>query len=184
VSQTGVGFEAHGRDAVGIEVGDVIGWRRGPGQPCNVGKVVRRAPGSAPGQVFIGVELLGAAGQPIKLVEQAGERDLSESVYIFIAGSDDSGRHDAVLFSENAQQESSSFAARLGNDVFRLRFNRVRNRGRGWVLAGFEVMPPEAPRVLAKDDEPLELPTLEFRLEDDDVYDKAFSREVGARLLA
>jgi hypothetical protein len=184
MSETGAGFEAMGRDAGGIEVGDVIGWRRTPKGPCSIGKVVRRAPGSSPGQVYIGVQLLGSQAQPVKLVEQAGERDLSESLYIFVSGDDESGTRDAVLFPENVQRESSTFAARAGEDVFRLRFNRVRNRGRNWVLAGFEVTPPEPARVLAKDDEPLELPALEFTLADDDEYDKAFSREVGARLLA
>lgn len=201
VSDSGFGFEALGRDAVGIEVGDLLGWRKAKGEPCIIGKVVRRLPGSSPGQVFLGVQRLTDAAQPLRLVEEIGERELSEDTFVFVPGADDSGRHDAFLLPENLQRENAGFRARAGNDLYKLRFNRVRNKGRGWVLAGFEIVTadrPQAPQVfetselddlpsldftLDENFSPGSLPGIEFTLADDDEFDRAFGREVGSRLM-
>jgi hypothetical protein len=185
VSDSGFGFEALGRDAMGIEVGDLLGWRKAPGEPCVIGKVVRRVPGSAPGQVFLGVQRLTAAAQPLRLVEEVGERALSENSFVFVSGADDSGRHDAFLLPDSVQRDNAAFSARVGNDLFKLRFNRVRNKGRGWVLAGFEILPAETPQPAeVYEDAVQQLPTLEFTLADHDEHDRAFGRELGARLMA
>lgn len=201
VSDSGFGFEALGRDAVGIEVGDLIGWRKAKGEPCTIGKVVRRVPGASPEQVFLGVQRLTDAAQPLRLVEEIGERELSEDTFVFVPGADDSGRHDAFLVPENLQRENAAFRARAGNDLYRLRFNRVRNKGRGWVLAGFEIVTADRPRApqVFESSESRDLPSLDFTLEDsfspdsppnleltladDEEYDRAFTREVGSRLL-
>jgi hypothetical protein len=204
VSDTGFGFEALGRDAVGIEVGDLIGWRKAKGEACTIGKVVRRVPGGSPGQVFLGVQRLTEAAQPLRLVEEIGERELSENTFVFVPGADLSGRHDAFLLPENLQRENAAFRVRLGNDIYKLRFNRVRNKGRGWVLAGFEIVTaekPQAPPVFASSASP-GLPSLEFALDenfsvpslpsrpsrelelaDHDEFDRAFGREIGSRLM-
>ena len=200
VSESGFGFEALGRDAVGIEVGDLVGWRKAKGEPCTIGKVVRRVPGGSPGQVFLGVQRLTEAALPLRLVEEIGERELSENSFVFVAGADQSGRHDAFLLPENLQRENA-FRARIGNDLYKLRFNRVRNKGRGWILAGFEIVTadkPQAPQVF-ETAHCLELPSLNFTLDetvctsppptleltlaDHDEFDRAFTREVGSRLL-
>ena len=202
VSDSGYGFEALGRDAVGIEVGDLIGWRKAKGEPCTIGKVVRRVPGSSPGQVFLGVQRLTDAAQPLKLVEEIGERELSENTFVFVAGTDGSGRHDAFLLPENLQRDNAAFRARAGNDIYKLRFNRVRNKGRGWVLAGFEIVTADKPQARPAFDSPesLDLPSLDFRVEDafpaskplpqleftladEEEFDRAFGRELGSRLL-
>lgn len=202
VSDSGYGFEALGRDAVGIEVGDLVGWRKAKGEPCTIGKVVRRVPGSSPGQVFLGVQRLTDAAQPLKLVEEVGERELSENTFVFVAGTDGSGRHDAFLLPENLQRDNAAFRARAGNDIYKLRFNRVRNKGRGWVLAGFEIVTADKPQAPPAFDSPesLDLPSLDFRfddafpaskplpqleftLADDEEFDRAFGRELGSRLL-
>ena len=183
VSDTGFGFEAMGRDAVGIEVGDIVGWRKAKGEPCTIGKVVRRVPGGQPGQVFLGVQRLTHAAQPLRLVEQIGDRELSENTFVFVAGDDPSGRHDAFLLPEKLMRDNA-FRTRAGNDVYKLRFNRVRNKGRGWVLAGFEILAadqPLAPPVFDAPSSGFELPELDFTLDED--FDRAVGREVGSRLL-
>jgi hypothetical protein len=185
VSASGFGFEALGRDAMGIEVGDLLGWRKAAGEPCVIGKVMRRVPGSAPGQVFLGVQRLTDAAQPLRLVEEAGERELSENSFVFVSGADESGRHDAFLLPDSVQRDNTTFSARVGSDLFKLRFNRVRNKGRGWVLAGFEILTTESAKPAAAYEEtPVELPVLELTLADHDEYDRAFGRELGGRLMA
>jgi hypothetical protein len=184
VSDSGFGFEALGRDAMGIEVGDLLGWRKAAGEPCVIGKVVRRVPGSSPGQVFLGVQRLTAGAQPLRLVEEVNERELSENSFVFVSGADDSGRHDAFLLPDSVQRDNTAFSARVGNDLFKLRFNRVRNKGRGWVLAGFEILTAESPQPAAVYEEvAVELPKLELTLADHDAYDRAVGRELGSRLM-
>jgi hypothetical protein len=183
VSDSGLGFEALGSDALGIDVGDILGWRKAPAEPCAIGRVARRMPGSSPGQVYLGVQLLTADARAVKLVELAGERELSEGPHIFVPGDDASGRRDAFLMSESRHRDGQVFRARSDDDVFLVRMNRVRMRGRGWVLAGFEVeAQATAPSVLR--DEAIEVPRFRLPDEEDELVEDAFRREVGARLLA
>ena len=183
VSESGFGFEALGSDAIGIDVGDLVGWRKAPGEGCAIGRVARRMPGSSPGQIYLGVQLLTAAAQAVKLTETAGERELSEGMHVFVPGNDDSGSGDAFLMTESRHRESTVYRTRAEDKSFLLRMNRVRQRGRGWVLAGFEVeivaCAPLAPLA-----ENVELPRFRLPEDDDEMIEDAFKREVGARLLA
>jgi hypothetical protein len=58
---------------------------------------------------------------------------------LFVPGEDSTGRQDAFLVGESALERSPAFAVDVGDQTFSLRLNRVRDRGRGWVLAGFEI---------------------------------------------
>jgi hypothetical protein len=181
VSDSGFGFEALGSDAIGIDVGDILGWRRAPGEPCAIGRVARRMPGSSRGQVYFGVQVLTPAAQALALTELAGEREIDAEVHLYVPGDDDSGRRDAFLMSESRHRESALLRARVGDRSFLLRLNRVRQRGRGWVLAGFEVeIPANAP---VKVEEVVPVPQFRLAPEEEDVIEDAFKREVGARLL-
>jgi len=184
VSESGFGFEALGSDAIGIAVGDLLGWRKAPGEPCAIGRVARRMPGSSSNQVYFGVQLLTAAARAVKLVEIAGERELAEEMHIYVPGDDDSGRRDAFLVTESRHRESTVYRARIEDHAFHLKLDRLRQRGRGWVLCGFEVeaLTVAAPPVLQ---DAVELP--HFRLpgegDDDGGLEHALSREVSSRLL-
>ena len=184
VSESGFGFEALGSDAIGIDVGDILGWRKAPGEPCAIGRVARRMPGSTPNQVYFGVQLLTSAAQAVKLVEIAGERELNEEVQVYVRGDDDSGRRDAFLVSESRHRENAVYRARIGDRAFHLKLDRLRQRGRGWVLAGFEVeaLTVAAPPVLH---DAIELPRFRLPGEDegDAGFEDALSREVSSRLL-
>ena len=140
-SPGGCGFEALEQDAAGIEIGDLLGWKRG-GDIC-VGRVMRRVPGKTAGQVFLGVRLLTECAQPLSLKRvDASEADGSEASYLFVPGDDASGRRDAFLVPESVFSQERAYRARAGEESFTLRLNRVRARGRGWILAGFEIVPP------------------------------------------
>jgi hypothetical protein len=146
-SATGLGFEASDRDVIGIAVGDVLGLRISEEEPCVLGRVVRRVPGQVEGQVMIGVEILSRTPQAVTLSRvQKQNRPDDEDVYIYIPGAEDSGAQDAFLLPEKIVIDGSSHEARIGDDVFTLQFNRVRRKGRGWALAGFEIS--EAKRVV------------------------------------
>ena len=181
-SATGLGFEAMECDAAGIEIGELLGWRKTSGGPVTLGVVRRRVAGATAGQVFLGVQLVTEAAQPLTLTsEVAFDGGQSAGTYLFVPGSDESGRHDAFLVSENTYQQHSTLRTRAGATSYQLRFNRVRGRGRGWLLAGFEILPEHviAPK-RADDNRPL--PELELVLEEAGESDDPFSRELTSRL--
>ena len=141
-SATGLGFQALESDAAGIEVGDLVGWRRSHAAPIQLGRVTRRMPTGSGGQIFIGVQLLTQGAQPLKLSQVVTfDNGQADGTYLFVPGDDESGRRDAFLVSEGTYELQSSYRAHVGNDSFTVKFNRVRAKGRGWILAGFEILP-------------------------------------------
>ena len=139
-SATGCGFQALDTDANGISLGDVIGWRRVPGGPVSVGYVARRQRDAA-GQVFIGVRLLTHAALPNKLSSGIA-RDAEEGrATLFVPGDDASGRGDGFLIPDGEYETRIARTVHTPQGKFRVRLNRIRSRGRGWLLAGFEVTP-------------------------------------------
>ena len=141
-SAGGCGFEALEEDAVGLEIGELVGWKRGG--DLAIARVTRRVPGRTPGQVFLGLRLLAESALPIELRRvDAGEAGQAASVHLFVPGDDASGRRDAFLMGESAFSAERAFRVQAGDEAFTLRLNRIRGRGRGWVLAGFEIVPPK-----------------------------------------
>jgi len=141
-SAGGCGFEALEQDALGLEIGDLVGWKRGG--ELAVGRITRRVAGRIAGQVFLGVRLLAEGALPIVLRRvDADEAGLTEAEHLFVPGDDASGRRDAFLMPESAFSSERAFRVQAGDEAFTLRLNRLRARGRGWVLAGFEIVPPK-----------------------------------------
>ena len=192
-SDTGFGFEASEKEATGIAVGDLLGLRLSDEEPCVLGRVVRRVPGQIEGQVVIGVRSLASDAQALTLsrTQRQGRPD-DDSVFIFVPGDEDSGAQDAFLVPEKVLQEQVTHDTCLGDDVFTLQFNRVRRKGRGWALAGFEIVDAkrvDMAEVIAAQAAAESIPeasraTPKFELvatEDD--YSGAFDREISSRLL-
>jgi hypothetical protein len=198
VSATGYGFEAGDKDAAGIAVGDILGIRMSEDEPCVLGRVVRRVPSEVEGHVIIGVIAMSHAPQVLALsrVERQGRPD-DDDLFIYVPGGDDSGAQDAILVPEKLLQEPVAREAVLGEEQFTIQFNRVRRKGRGWALAGFEIL--DARRVvIAPESAPSEpLPELapapkvgeatgsmpRFELVMDDDWDDPYAREVKTRML-
>lgn len=141
VSETGFGFEATEKEASGMGVGDVIGVRLSDEEPCVLGRVVRRVPGQIEGKVILGIDTIARAPQAITLkrTPPLGRPD-DQDVYIYVPGNDDSGAQDSFLVPEKIVIDGNSHDAHIGDDTFTLQFNRVRRKGRGWALAGFEIV--------------------------------------------
>ena len=197
VSDTGYGIEASEKEALGIAVGDILGLRLSDEEPCALGRVVRRVPGAVEGQVVIGVRAISNAPQALSLsrTRRQGRPD-DEWLFIYVPGGDDSGAQDAFLVPEKILQEQTSHQASIGDDVFTLQFNRVRRKGRGWALAGFEIL--HAKRVVALPESAVpvpapasaassalrNVPNFELVQKGEEVdYSDAFDRELGSRLL-
>jgi hypothetical protein len=148
VSATGYGFDATEKEATGIGVGDLVGIHLSEDEPCVLGRVVRRVPGQIEGQVTLGVLAISKSPQALTLsrTQRQGRPD-DDEVFIYVPGGDHSGAQDAFLVPEKILQEQIPQDTRLGEDMFTIQFNRVRRKGRGWALAGFEIL--DARRVAA-----------------------------------
>src|SRR5258708_15542544 len=147
-----MGFEGLECEVAGVGVGDLLGWRNITGGPVVLARVMRRVPSSTSGQVFMGVQLLTEAAQPLKLSQVASfDNGNANGTHLFVPGDDDSGQRDAFLVSDNTYELQASYKTHVGNEAFTLKFNRVRGKGRGWILAGFEILAAQraAPAPLA-----------------------------------
>jgi hypothetical protein len=139
VSDTGFGIEGDGRDCGQIAVGDIVALRLEPGGPLEVCKVMRRIPARTPDNVWMGVRRLTARARTVS-VGHVSPRDEGVQTLAFIPGEDASGRHDSWLVSERTFAEGVAHDASVGECTYSFRFNRARERGRGWVMAGFEIV--------------------------------------------
>jgi hypothetical protein len=179
-SATGCGFEALDTDASGIEIGELIGWRHASSGPITLGRVIRRLPSATAGQVFLGVQLLTEMGLPFALNRaDAFDRGTAENTFLFVPGDDAAGRRDAFLLPETTYQQQHSYHALTGDEAYALKFNRVRNKGRGWILAGFEVVPAKRAETLSNTRQE---PSFELVLEDR--FNDPWTLEVSPRLLS
>jgi len=188
VSDTGFGLEASDQEAFGIGVGDLVGIKLSDERRCVLGRVARRVPGPHAGKVVIGVNALCAQPRALTLSRrQRQNRPDDDELFIYVPGADGSGAQDAFLVHEKVLNETGAHEAMVGDDRFTLQFNRVRRKGRGWALAGFEIL--EAKRVdieaeraaaAASAAVPAE-PKLELVASDD--YAHAFDQELGHRLM-
>jgi hypothetical protein len=179
-SATGRGFEALEADAAGIELGDLVGWRRAASGPMMLGRVIRRLPSATQGQVFLGVQLLTETALPFRLARaDAFDCGSADTTFLFVPGDDASGRRDAFLLPETTYQQQYSYHALTGDEAYTIKFNRVRNKGRGWILAGFEVVPAKRVEV-ATTSSSKDPPAFELVLEER--FDDPWGPEVSPRL--
>ena len=154
VSASGFGLEGSVSDCGEIAVGDIVAMRLSVDGPIELGKVARRARGSDDGHVKIGVQRAPASGkervvigvrqispsvQRVALTPAAGNPARRTEQMLFVPGDDSTGRHDGFLMPDSAPVQGLAFEATVAGQTYSIRLNRVRDRGRGWVLAGFEI---------------------------------------------
>ena len=145
VSDTGVSVEGEEADCCEIAVEDLVALRVAPGEPLLLASVARRLPAATGGRVVIGLRRLTSSSQPVRATQISTDEDARELSLLYVPGNDESGRADAYLTSEETAAQRKLFETTVGDDTFTFRFNRVRERGRGWVMAGFEITAARRP---------------------------------------
>jgi hypothetical protein len=74
--------------------------------------------------------------RPCRLRSDSGEED----TYVFAPGADASGRHDSFVVPYRLLEAKARFFVSRGGREYAFELNRVRRRGRGWAMAGFEMV--------------------------------------------
>jgi hypothetical protein len=186
LSEDGFGFDASEEEAFGIGVGDLVGMRVGEDDPIVVGRVVRRVPGAIEGNVIIGVRAISAMPEPLALSrsQPTGKAD-DDEMFIFVPGDDDSGAKDGFLVPEKVLQDQASYGAVIGENAYTIQFNRVRRKGRGWALAGYEIVEAKPAEALDFTSEQAAAPAKALSVVDKEteIYADAWERELPSRLL-
>lgn len=135
-SDTGLGLEGDMADCGHVCAGDLVGMRLHEDGPLVLGRVARSIPGRH-ATVSIGVHRLTSASHPMDVLP-IGEADEGHAP-LYVPGLEPSGTHDGFLVSDAVFTKGGRIGVAVESMRYTLRFNRVRERGRGWVLAGFEV---------------------------------------------
>ena len=139
VSDTGLSVEGEEADCSEIAVDDLVAIRINANEALLLASVVRRLPAATGGRVILGLRRLTSAAQPVRARDLGGGALLPELLLLYIPGADESGQQDAYLTSKETAAQRAQFETTVGADTFTFRFNRVRESGRGWVMAGFEI---------------------------------------------
>jgi hypothetical protein len=119
-----------------IAVGDLVALRR-QAEPLVLGRVARAIPSLASGEIIIGVSRIPGSAIPVQVTRTSGSSAVD---MLYISGDDPTGRDDGYLVSDRVYADRTAMQVTTAADTFTFRFNRVRLRGRGWVLAGFEII--------------------------------------------
>ncbi len=140
-SATGWRFAAEAAAAHGLVVGELVALRFAPDRPCVLAAVVRCVREAEGERVQVGMRRLSHEALPARPCTLRPDRG-EEGAYVFVPGEDASGRHDAFVVPLRLVESNERFHVRRGGRDFALVFDRLRRRGRGWALSGFEMVEP------------------------------------------
>ena len=105
-----------------------------------MGQVARIVPAAKEGFLRIGVHLEFQDFQAVDVRVSGAPASKRDASAFYVPGADSSGRYDVLLVSETFAQGKPLCAVRLGELAYDLQINHIRQKGRGWVAAGFEVI--------------------------------------------
>jgi hypothetical protein len=141
-SEHGLGLLADAKQWEHLAVGDLLGVRNATDAYPTLGVVVRKLPARGEKGALLGVEIL--AREPRRVTLSASDRSekfaLKQFECLYLPGKDSSGSTDSILVPQDAFTSQSNFELAIGGLNYVIAFNRMRRQGRGWVVAGFEIV--------------------------------------------
>jgi hypothetical protein len=123
--------------------GALIGFRTSEDEDWAVGSVVRRVRSADETQWLVGIKRISAAPVALRLqaqVDTAEAEFATAPAAIYAPGSAGSGRSASLLLSARDFSSATEFKLPTRGGTFRIRLNRVIERGDAWVRIGFEVV--------------------------------------------
>lgn len=138
-SETRLGIEGPLADCAGMAAGDLIGIRLRAGEALLLGRVMRSVAANDGVHMLIGVQLLNSASRPAEMMDAEAAGSAAAPI-LFVPGLEPGGSHAGFLFPEAGHAVGEEIQVQAGSHCFNVRFDRIRERGRGWALAGFEVL--------------------------------------------
>ncbi|HYC35262.1 MAG TPA: hypothetical protein VEC19_02485 [Usitatibacter sp.] len=133
-SDSGFGIEGSEADCGLACVGDLVGFRIFEDAPLVLCRVTRCV-AAANGRIRIGAKRIAASARRVEVRNARGDTE----PMLFVLGTDATGRQDGFVVTDQGFTRGARVEVALGERSFGLTMNRVRERGRGWLLAGFEV---------------------------------------------
>jgi hypothetical protein len=106
-----------------------------------VGSVVRKLANRVKGEMLIGVEVLAFRPIPVELAP-ASHGNAIQALYL--PGPDTNGKQDAIVVRAGEFTSSSPYVVRAGGSEYRIRLNRIIQKGADWIKARFEIEAKQA----------------------------------------
>jgi hypothetical protein len=134
MSTRGFGLLVDRTTADSVPLNGLIGLRNHETGGWIVGTVVRKLP--KPGETLVGVEILAYRPLPVNLAPADGGAAVPA---LYLAGSDTSGRLDALLLRAQDFRPDVAHGMQAGGAGYKLRANRIVRKGADWIKARFEI---------------------------------------------
>lgn len=106
-----------------------------------VGSVVRKLANRVRGEMLVGVEVLSFRPIPVDLAPAAGG---PPTMALYLPGTDTNGKLDSILVRAGEFAASNGYVIRTGGAEYRIRLNRIINKGADWIKARFEIEAKQA----------------------------------------
>ena len=100
---------------------------------------MRRLPRGS-GRIELGVERVTSAAQVLPAVLETADGSKRTETLVYVPGDEPSGSQDGFLIADSLLGEKIRLESELDDGTYAFRFNRVRQKGFGWSLAGFEIV--------------------------------------------
>lgn len=141
-SDHGLGLLVDEKQWEQVEIGDLVGVKAAGDAYPILGVTVRKLPARGERGGLLGVELLGRDPRRVSLSASDPRSKTAHKRVdcLYLPGKDASGSLDSILVAEGVFAENTSFELVLDGQAYVIELNRMRRQGRGWVVAGFEII--------------------------------------------
>lgn len=125
-------------------LGALIAFRDDADAPWELGNIVRRIRAAEDSVWVVGVRRL--CDEPVAIALDTGadrlmlETEAAATAAVYAPVNADAGRIDGLIVAPEALAARTEFLLPTGNSAFRIRANRIIDRGADWVRFGFEVL--------------------------------------------
>ncbi|HZZ91205.1 MAG TPA: hypothetical protein VFE23_01515 [Usitatibacter sp.] len=137
LSSSGIGVSVSAPALAGLTLNEIVALRLRDEGPLVLGKIARVLP-AQDGRRVVGIRRLGGRAVLMKMDRIDGASAETWHL-VHVPGAEASGRDDAYLVTESQLRSGATLRTEVGQRSYDLCLDRVRDRGPGWVLAGFGI---------------------------------------------